>query len=623
MPGTLRTRRQAPASPRGDGIASLSDGAPTGYQPFTAYPPALIEATLERIVASNTFRRSQRHRQFLDHIVHAALRGQHEQLKEVVIGLEVFGRHLQDYDPRRDPIVRVEAGRVREKLARFYAGEGADESFEIVVPTGGYLPHLRRRNPLAERARGLGSLAVLPFVAMSALPEDASFAIGLADQLIDALGRIKGLKVVARMSAFKAHERGLDAKAIGRLLKVAYVVEGSLQHNGTRLRSVAQITRARDGVRIWSRRFDADVAIEPDLFAYQDAIAAAVLAAVNEASARIEADGPVPPRTKGRISENRHARDLFERARYLMQQRTHEGYRKAIELLEHAITIDPQFAKAHSHLGAAQGHFSGFVAGPTAPHIEQSRKAARRALELDPSDGEARAVLAALAHRFDGDWHAAEALYREALRLAPNSTFAHSSYAWGLCFHQRFDEAVQHAQTAIELDPLNLSLRVNKGFVHSYARRYDAAIAEFREVLDLEPKHLMSQLQLGQTFLWRGDMDRALEHFDIAIALWPSHATARLCRIAVIARRGDCESARDALREFLAENPGGLHAHFMVAMVQACLGDRDAMLASLQNAAKAKDFAIASLGVVPLFDRYRGDAGFIALAHRLGVDGAG
>ncbi len=617
-------RHDPPASHPDD--PSLRDGtiAAAGYQPFAAYPPALIEATLDRIVASNTFRRSQRHRRFLDHIVHAALLGRHEQLKEVVIGLEVFGRPLQSYDPRRDPIVRVEAGRVREKLARFYAGEGCDEAFEIVVPTGGYLPHLRRRNPAAQRTRAMASVAVLPFVSMAPRPEDTSFAIGLADQLIDALGRVSGLKVTARMSAFKAHERGLDARAMGRLLKVTHLIEGSIQHSGPRLRCIAQVTRARDGMRIWSRRFDADVSIDPDLFAYQDRIAEAVLDAVDESTGGPDdADASTPARPTSRLSDDRRARDLFERARYLMQQRTFEGYQKAIEILEHAIAIDPRFAKAHSHLGAAHGHISGFVTTPTGPHVDLARASARRALELDPGDGEARAVLAALAHRFDGDWHAAEALYKEAIRLAPNSTFAHASYAWGLCFHHRFDEAIPHVQTAVELDPLNLGLRVNKAFVHTYARRYEKAIAEFNEVLDLEPRHVMSHVQLALTFLWMHESGFALKHFDAGIALWPAHPAPRLGRIAALAQQGDREGARDALRAFL-EAEGDAHpARFSVAMVHACLDDRTAMIESLNEAVATKDFAVASVGVVPLFDPYRADPDFRALMRRMGLDESG
>jgi len=141
------SRNRSPAA------AGESGAADTG-QPATVYPPALVEATLDRVLASRTFRRSQRHRQFLDHVVRAALAGEHERLKEVIIGLEVYGRQLAHYDPRKDPIVRVEAGRVREKLARYYAAEGAVDAFEIVIPVGGYLPHLARRKAATCAASG-------------------------------------------------------------------------------------------------------------------------------------------------------------------------------------------------------------------------------------------------------------------------------------------------------------------------------------------------------------------------------------------------------------------------------------------------------------------------------------
>ena len=108
------------------------------------FPSAWVEAALERLLVSDTFRRSQRHRRFLTHVVGAGLAGRHDRLKEIIIGLEVFGRALPGYDPREDPIVRVEAGRIRDKLERFYEGEGAAESYQIGIPVGGYLPRFTR-----------------------------------------------------------------------------------------------------------------------------------------------------------------------------------------------------------------------------------------------------------------------------------------------------------------------------------------------------------------------------------------------------------------------------------------------------------------------------------------------
>lgn len=266
-------QRSSPSFEAGShGIAALA--------PLTDYPAALIEVALERVIASDTFRRSQRHRDFLAHIVRAGLAGHQVQLKEVIIGLEVFGRALPDYDPRRDPIVRVEAGRIRDKLARFYDTEGAGEAFQLVIPIGSYLPRLGRRSAVPKTIERL-ALAVLPFTGIAADSDDAAFAHGLVDQLIDTLGRIPGLKLVARLSASKAQELGADLRETGRVLAVDYVIEGSLQRRGARLRCVAHLSTTKDGLRIWSQRFDHDSDVGDDLFDFEDAIAEAVTKAVS------------------------------------------------------------------------------------------------------------------------------------------------------------------------------------------------------------------------------------------------------------------------------------------------------------------------------------------------------
>jgi TolB-like protein len=262
--------------PRGERV----DEAATS---LSNYPASLVEATLERLLGSRTFGRSQRHRRFLQHVIEAALSGRRDRLKEIVIGIEVFERALPRYDPRRDPIVRVEAGRIRDKLARFYAAEGAGETFRIVLPIGHYLPLFVRHTDsvhVAPAAR-LHAVAVLPFANLSRASDDASLVVGLANQLIDTLGRVPYLRVVSRTSVSGAHDAGIetmDTRAIGRLLGVDHVVEGSLQRSGGRLRCIVQIVRTKDSLRLWSRRFEHDLDQSPDLFDFQDEIADAVMA---------------------------------------------------------------------------------------------------------------------------------------------------------------------------------------------------------------------------------------------------------------------------------------------------------------------------------------------------------
>ena len=586
------------------------------------YPSALIEVTLERVIASATFRRSQRHREFLVHIIRAGLAGRHDQLKEVIIGLEVFHRDVHGYDPRRDPIVRVEAGRIRDKLARFYGGEGAGEAFQIVIPIGSYLPQFARRKFVGPSSHLAHSLAVIPFANLSGDPDDAAFLLGLADQLIDTLGRVPSLKVVARLSASKAHEGGADLKNLGKLLAVNHVIEGSLQRRGSRVRCIAHLSRTRDSVRIWSQRFDHDSDLDEDLFDFQDTIADDVLAAVEALQLPLVDAGrsggpPYGQRPNG--TDHREARDLFERARYMSQQRTQEGYEKAIALLERAVALDPVFAQAHSHLGVALVNLSALMVAPTSPSFDRAKRAAQRALELDPLDGEARALLGTILFRIDRSWPEAEPMFHEALRLAPNSTLVHSSFAWCLVFNGRFDEAIRHVELGRQLDPLNLGLRANNAAIAKFARRYDLAIKEFGEVLELDPRHLFSHVMLGMTYLSMREPARALPHFDVACELAPRHPSPQFARIGVHGLRNEIDRGRRELDALLARLGDDHYSRFNLAAAWTTLGADDEVFACLEHAAEARDILYASLPAHALFEPHRSDPRFVDLLRRTGL----
>ncbi len=585
----------------------------TSYQPFAGVGSALVEDALQRIVASRTFGRSQRHQRFLRHVVQSALAGRHDELKEVVIGLEVFGRDIASYDPRDDPIVRVEAGRVREKLARYYTGEGAGDAFEIQIPVGGYLPQIARRQATRPAARQAGSLAVLPFANLSSSAEGASFCAALADQLIDMLSRVPGLRVVGRMSAIKAKDGGLDLKTVGKVLGVTNVLEGSVQRAGSRYRCIAQLFRARDRACIWSQRFEHDVTADADLFAFQDRIGEAVLQAVVPPTA--SSGGP----THRVGSDNVEARDLFERGRYLEQQRTIEGWRKAITLFERAIAADPSYASAHTHLGACRGQLAAMTWEPTVPALREVERCARRALELDPTDGEAHALIANGVFRVGFDWKLAEPMFREALRLSPNSTMARILYAHGLVFNGRFVEGIEHGRIALDLDPLNVAIRANFALICSYARDFDTSIAEFLAVLELDADHLFAHVMLGMAYLWSGRDAPALEHFERAIAVAPAHPTAHFCEIFVHGFRGEVADGRRKLDALIARLEGGRYAQFNRAMAYAYLGDRDAMIRTLGRVVDTHEILFVSLPADPSFDPYRDDPSFVALLNEYGL----
>jgi adenylate cyclase len=612
---------QRPAIPRQALRRTEAGSTATDPLPaFAAYPQAVVEASLDRILGSDTFRRSQRHRHFLRHVVSAALANHQEELKEIIIGLEVFGRDIASYDPRRDPIVRVEAGRVRDKLARYYAAEGANDAFEILIPVGGYLPQLARRQTPAQPIRNLGSLAVLPFANLSSQTDDAIFCTALADQLIDTLSRVPGLRVVGRTSAAKALSRGLDLKEMGKALGVTSVIEGSVQRAGSRLRCIAQLFNVRDRSCVWSQRFECDIGPNSDLFAFQDRIGDAVMSAVVPSTGGMSNKfAPTVAQTHRVFTANPQARDLYERARYLEQHRSIESYRKAVELLERAVALDPNFASAYSHLGVSRGNLAGLAAEPTTPSFNEVTRYASRALELDPLDGEARALLANIEFRINLNWARAEPMFREALRVAPNSAFAHNTYAGGLVFNGRYVEAVQHGRIALDLDLLNIGLRANYASICSYARDFATSIAEFEAVLDIDPSHYFAGVMLGMAHIWNGDSAAAMRMFEHVTKSFPDHPTAHFCKIFVLGFDGYIEQGKERLDALITRLGNSDHHQFNRAMAEAYLGDSDAMCATLRRVAASRELLFVSLPADPSFAPYHDDPGFLAILREFGL----
>jgi TolB-like protein len=245
---------------------------------------AAIEVALARILASHAFRQSERHRVFLRYVVEATLEGRARCLKEVVIGLDVFGRDLDGYDPRRDSIVRVEARRLRKKLQRYYEVEGDRDAVELRLNAGSYVPQFGLRLP-SHRTRATPPLFLaLPLLGATSGP--STMAIGLADQLIDRLGAVEGIKVVAPMAAAMLREKPLDMDALRRHHGVDYVIDGSIAQVDARIRCTVHLSRTSDRLRLWSGLFDFDpaatgTAIDSDLFAFQDRITDALFDAVN------------------------------------------------------------------------------------------------------------------------------------------------------------------------------------------------------------------------------------------------------------------------------------------------------------------------------------------------------
>jgi serine/threonine protein kinase len=350
--------------------------------------------------------------------------------------------------------------------------------------------------PLSKSAAAnVVSIAVLPFVNRSASPDDEYFSDGLADELVNMLARIRGLRVAARTSAY--HFKGKDATIadVGRALNVGTVLEGSVRKAGQRVRISVQLVNVADGYHLWSETYDRTL---DDIFAVQDEVARAVVAAL-PGKLRLDQSGLVT----GRGTRNRDAYDAYLEGRFYWNKRTEIDVGKAIEFLESAIAIDPEFAEAW--VGLADCHVTRpyYSLVPTSDALPKAREAARRALALEPDLGAAHAALA-YALMVDLKWGEAETEFRRAIELSPDDANARKWYADLLMMTGRMNAALRELRRALELDPLSANIWTIMGEWHWFEGQLDDAMAAYRKALELTPT-LPLALELAARLCWQRD----------------------------------------------------------------------------------------------------------------------
>ncbi len=315
-----------------------------------AIPGKSIQAQLEKILSSPVFLTAESLSRFLRYIVEQSVLGQGGSLKESVLGIEVFGRG-KSFDPRLDPIVRVDARRLRAKLTEYYLEEGQGDAVIIEVKKGSYVPvfHQREnasvappelvRNHVSAPVPDLSSIIVLPFVNLSADPENEYFSDGLTQEVIATLARIPGLRVIARSTAFRYQGKAQDIGKIGAELKVGAVLEGSVRRTGNRLRIAAQLIDVSTCFHVWSETFEREV---KDIFAIQQEISDAIGSMV-----RVQIPGASLPVVRD-YSDNVEAYDLYLRGIHFERKRTADALGLSLDYLQQAAMMDPQCAPIFS-----------------------------------------------------------------------------------------------------------------------------------------------------------------------------------------------------------------------------------------------------------------------------------
>src|SRR6266705_2938350 len=346
------------------------------------------------------------------------------------------------------------------------------------------------------------SVAVLPFVNMSADKNDEYLSDGMTEELINVLSKMPGLRVPGRTScfAFKGKNEEDIFRKVGDQLHVGTVLEGSVRKAGEKLRVTAQLINVSDGYHLWSKDYDGDV---KDILNFQSNVAEQVVQAL-----QVKLGGEGTRVLAKKPTENPEAHRLYLLGRYEFAKYTQTGWNNAIRYYEQALRIDPEFALAYCGL-ADNYAYMGSVVMPEKEAIAKEKEFAQKALELDPELAEAHMSFA-LTLVADYDWRDGLKEFDRALELNPNLAFAYELQAWTVNGLGRFDEAIAKTRKAVELDPLNPFFQMSLSFYQYWARQYDDAIAQARKTLAMDPNSAISHVLLGLSFLKKGDTAGAI-----------------------------------------------------------------------------------------------------------------
>ena len=486
--------------------------------------------------------------------------------------------------------------------------------YQSALDLANELADLQREVDSGEALASRASIAVLPFVNMSADPEQEFFCDGMAEDVINALSRVDGIHVVARTSAFQFKGQDLDVRQVGEKLGVTTVLEGSVRKAGNRVRISAQLVNVANGYDLWSERFDREL---EDVFAIQDEIS---LSIVETLKAKLVKPGRLEPKVGApKHTPSTEVYELLLKGRFFRSSGSKDGYESAKHCFEQAIEADPEFAAAYADLSTCYSSLftMGFFNMDEA--FEKAERYALRALELDDSLAEPHRALAAVYGVLRWDWARAEEEILQAIEIEPGSADVHRGHAMNVLSPMgRLEEAVAAVRTAYRLDPLFPVSSRNLAENLYWSGRLEEALRQFQHTLEMAPGSPLSRGQLAAVYSALGDPGKALE-----------------VRQEDLRRAGRDEAADELGRAFAASGEEGVYRWYLAALekraetrpvspysrgiLHGALGENDQAFRWLEKAYEAHFGLFVYVKVNPWLTGLHGDPRWGALMEKMGV----
>jgi TolB-like protein/Tfp pilus assembly protein PilF len=450
------------------------------------------------------------------------------------------------------------------------------------------------------------SIVVLPFVNMSNDPKQEYFSDGMAEELINTLAKLEGLKVISRTSAFFFKGKDVNLRTIGQELNVKHVLEGSVRKAGNKLRITAQLIRVADDTHLWSDAYNREL---EDVFAIQEEISHAV---VENLKVKLlgEKKGPLVKD----YTKSIEAYELFLKGNFILNKGVPMEWENAIDYYKKAIKADSEFAPAYSTLAGMSYAQSTQFSFPPYEMWTKVKSLTQKALEIDEMDSNTYISTGRIKAFYEYDWQGAEIDLKRAIELNPSNSEAHSQYGMYLMAVGRVYEAIEETKGSLELDPLSINAAALVGGAYYMAREFDKAIDHIQKTLELSPNASLPLQVLAMSYAAKG-------MYDEAISILQQFKDIPLLETFigyVYGKAGKKKEAQEILDEFLKRSEKDYFSPYMIAFVYAGLGENDKTFECLEKSIEEHD-TNWSVKVEPPFDDLRSDPRWTDLMKKMNL----
>ena len=523
----------------------------------------------------------------------------------VLISDKIFDEVKNQNEIKTVPLGKVNLKNVKKPLeVHAVANEG------LVIPTAAQI---------GVKAGSVNSIAVLPFVNMSADPENEYFSDGISEEILNSLTKVEGIQVTARTSSFSFKGKNEDVREIGNKLGVANVLEGTVRKAGKKIRINVQLIKTADGYQALSETYDSEL---EDIFEVQDEIAKKIVTRLKENFAINESKKAalkIP-------TENIDAYNLYLKGMYYRNKSTPENILNAIKTFEEAIRLDPNFALPYCALSYCFSFLGSSGIMSPAEAYPKAKDCTLKAIELDPNHAESHLSLATIKFYHNWDFDGAEASLNKAQALGLNSSLFNQVHGWFLIAKGDFEKAIEKIEQALVLDPLSLPLMCTLGDAYSFAGRFDEALAQFDKIIEMEPNFRRAFEGRGMTHLAMGQPEEAVKDLEKYQQLIGDPLKGLSSLGHAYAAAGQKEKASECVEKIKLrqeKEPGAL-LHMDYAFIYSGMKEFDLAFDYL-NKTYEQRMGIACLGMIfciryPMLKELKSDPRFTQLLQKMGLN---